>query len=79
MIINKSLEGNWCKEKTSYIDDVAYQLYVRHMFETYDTPSLGPQKEFIYYRYGIHNLPYRFYNEAEKILRREKLEKLNDI
>jgi hypothetical protein len=77
MKINKLQDVDWCITKTSYVDDVAYQLYINYMFDSYGlTTKPGPQREFIYNKNSIRNLPYRFYKEAEKIIRKEKLEKI---
>jgi len=77
MIIDKS-NGDWCIfVETEYIDDVAYQLYLNYMYIMYGfSTTTGPQISFMRQKNNNISIPYKFYNEAKKLIRKEKLEKI---
>jgi len=79
MQIDKSV-GNWSNEKClSYIDDIAYKLYVEYSIPIVKHINLITTQGTIY---NIHNMNNGnsfvngFYDKALLILRREKIQKI---
>lgn len=79
MLIDKS-RGNWSNnDNIDYLDDIAFKLYLDYYEKEYNAYSGGQQEIFKKLRteYTNHHL-YIFYEQAKIIIRKEKLEKLND-
>lgn len=63
-------------DKNCNIDKIAYELYKNRYFNTYgNTLNVISIDFFIFYKDAF----FRFYDKAENILRKEKLEKINEI
>ena len=79
MIIDKTT-GNWCKDDDSdYIDDVAFQLYLNYFYDEYGEHNKeSPQYNFKNIRHNSNSYWYSYYTKAFKIIRLEKLNKLNN-
>jgi len=81
MLIDKSI-GNWCeKGESDDIDDIAFQLYLNYYYETYNSFSQAEQYMFMTLRKDQQRdnaKLYRFYKKAYNILRKLKLEKLEN-
>ena len=77
MIFNKNI-GNWDKNST-YLDDVVYQLYLDGLKNTNDENYPGYQKYLIdvHIKYKINQIE-NAYNIAKNIIRKEKIERLNE-
>jgi len=75
--INKRI-GLWNNDESSYLDDVAYKLYVNYYFKKYNSNAMGTQVEFN----KAYNLNYgnvivnKYYDIAKLVLRREKIERI---
>jgi len=77
MKIDKS-NGNWCDGgESDNLDDISYQLYLNYYMIKYGNISKCCQLEFMTIRTinKKHDL-HRFYVQANKLLRKEKLQKL---
>jgi len=77
MIFNKNI-GNWYK-KSTYLDDVVYQLYLDEIKNTNDENYPGYQEYLIavHIKYKNNQIE-NAYNIAKNIIRKEKIEKLNE-
>ena len=83
MKIDKSI-GIWV-EDTTCLDDIAYLLYIQYLknnyeFEGYRIPvgSYSSQKIFLRGYKNNNAFVINFYNDAKKIIRKEKVNKLNE-
>ncbi len=77
MLIDKSF-GVWC-EKTTKLDDVAYQLYVNMVLGLsykYNQPYVINTQKDIIDSYNNLNAYKREYKNANLILRKDKIEKI---
>jgi len=72
MIINKNI-GEWMEEDTTLLQDVAYEFYCQY--------RKNKLPENITTQYVVARFPdiyKKFYKLAEKRIRKEKLDKIND-
>jgi len=79
MLIDKSI-GYLCRnDESDYIDDIAFQLYLNYHFRIYGTLSPSKQIEFMSLRNKsyVHYLS-SFYENAFNVLRKEKLEEIEN-
>ena len=76
MELNKKY-GVWGdSDNISRVDDIAYSLYVKYMLSTFgDDTGFGSQGTLILCKNSKKNL---YYKKANILLRKEKLEKLNE-
>jgi hypothetical protein len=81
MIINKNI-GNWNKPNSTHIDDIIYQLYVNGNSTTGKFIGLQ-QISFLIVIEHEETVYYKMYSYLKKkalnIIRKEKLEKLQNI
>lgn len=86
MIIDKTI-GNWHEpkdvgdESLNYQCDVIYQLYLNDNINNDNISSQASVLLYFYYnekniKYGITEYDIKYYLQSEKIIRKEKLERL---